>query len=316
MLLALNQNKHYIDFMQPSIGIVIPTFQAAKHLPHCLKPLLQSPLKPRILVIDSSSTDETVAIAQTMGVETLVIPQQEFNHGTTREIGRQYLRTSIVVMLTQDAYATSPNMLEYLAKPLIEQKASISYARQLPHLDAGLFGAFSRHFNYPTTSHIRSLDDIATYGVYTFFCSDSCAAYNNAALDEIGGFPPVLFGEDTVVVAKLLHRQHRIAYVAEAQIHHSHDYTLKQEFCRHFDIGLARHTYQDLISIAGSDSNRGKAYTSALLKELWQNSPSLIPYAFLQTLAKFCGYLLGKSCLKAPIWLKRTFSSQKYYWRK
>jgi rhamnosyltransferase len=302
--------------MQPSIGIVIPTFQAAKHLPHCLPPLLTSALNPRVLVLDSSSTDDTVAIARQMGAETLVIPQSEFNHGTTREKGRQYLQTSIVVMITQDAYATSPDMLGHLVKPILEKKSSIAYARQLPHRDAGFFGAFARTFNYPARSHIRSLDDTAIYGVYTFFCSDSCAAYCNTALDEIGGFPHVLFGEDTVVVAKLLHRQHHIAYVAEAQVYHSHDYTLKQEFCRHFDIGLARHTYQHLIAIAGSDGQRGKAYVRALLKELWQISPSWIPYALLQTLAKFCGYRIGRASLQAPLWLKKTLSSQKFYWKK
>ena len=75
--------------MHQSIGIVIPTFQGASHLTRCLSPLLQSPLKPRILIIDSSSTDETVSLSRSMGVETLVIPKSEFNHGTTRELGQK-----------------------------------------------------------------------------------------------------------------------------------------------------------------------------------------------------------------------------------
>ena len=107
----------------PSIGIVIPTFRAAKHLPYCLPPLLLSSLKPRILVIDSSSDDETVTLAKQFGVETLVIPQSEFNHGTTREKGRRYLNTDIVVMITQDAVnAISLDMLEKLVEPLINKK--------------------------------------------------------------------------------------------------------------------------------------------------------------------------------------------------
>lgn len=301
--------------MHPPIGVVIPTFQAATHLPHCLPPILNSPLKPRVLVIDSSSTDGTVDIALSMGAEVIVIPSNEFNHGTTREKGRQYLRTPIIVMMTQDAYAASSKMLECLVNPLVEHQASIAYARQLPHKGAGFFAAFSRRFNYPPTSHIRSLSDIPTFGVYTFFCSNSCAAYLNHALDEIGGFPPVLFGEDSVVVAKLLQHQHRIAYVAEAKVHHSHDYTLKQEFCRHFDMGLARRSYQKLLSIGGSDSQRGRAYVRALLKELWDHSPFRIPYALLQTLVKWSGYRLGQiSCGASPRWNK-IFSGQKFYWK-
>ncbi len=297
------------------IGIVIPTFQAAKHLPQCLPPLIQSSLKPRLLILDSSSTDETIPLARSMGAETLIIPQKEFNHGTTRERGRRYLNTSIVVMMTQDAYPTSSEMLEHLVRPLIEKKASIAYARQLPHAGASRFAAFARAFNYPATSHMRSLVDCPTYGVYTFFCSNSCAAYCNAALEEIDGFPPVLFGEDTAVVAKLLHRQHHIAYVAEAEVYHSHDYTLKQEFCRHFDIGLARQAYDALLSIAGTDSQRGKSYVNALMRELWEKDPKIIPHALLQTAAKYLGYRLGKMSVKAPVWFKKTMSSQKFYWK-
>ncbi len=288
--------------MDSSIGILIPTFQAAKHLPHCLPPLLNSPLKPKILIIDSSSSDGTARLAHSMGAETLVIPQSEFNHGTTREKGRQILQTSIVVMMTQDAYAASSAMLEYLVKPLLCREASIAYARQIPHQGADFFAAFARRFNYPEQSHVRSLGDTAIYGIYTFFCSNSCAAYLNTALDEVGGFSPTMFGEDTIAVAKLLRRNHRIAYIAEAEVHHSHNYSLKQEFVRHFDIGFSRYANHNLLAIAGKDSQRGKAYIRALLQELIQKQPSLIPYALLQALVKFWGYQLGKAIMRTKMW--------------
>lgn len=282
-----------VNFKTSEIGIVIPTFQASKHISYCLRPLLQSSLKPRILVIDSSSTDNTIKIAKEMGAETLVIPQHEFNHGTTREKGRQILQTPIVVMMTQDAYATSPKMLELLVYPILEKKASIAYARQIPHQGATILAGFHRHFNYPPTSHVRDLKDIATYGAYIFFCSNSCAAYRNAALDEIGGFPHVSFGEDALVTAKLLHRKHRIAYVAEAEVYHSHDYTLRQEFCRHFQMGLVRQSHRAILDIGELERRRGKDYLQALLKTLWPSCPSKIPYALVQTFIKYFGYRLG-----------------------
>jgi len=297
------------------IGIVIPTHNGAKHLPHCLPNLILSPLKPRVLVIDSSSSDQTVAIAQDLGAETTVILQREFNHGLTRERGRQHLQTDIVVMITQDAYPTSIHMLEELVAPIMKGVASISYARQLPHVGAGFFETFPRDFNYPSTGHLRSLKDIDHYGIYTFFCSNSCAAYLNSALDEVGGFPETLFGEDTVVTAKLLHRHHKIAYVAKAEVRHSHHYSLKQEFSRHFDIGLARHGYQELIAIGGKDTKRGRAYLKTLIKKLAQHNPHWIPYALLQTTAKLLGYKVGRACVNAPLWLKRLLSSQHYYWK-
>lgn len=230
-----------------TVGIVIPTWNSKKHLRECLKPLLASSLNPKILCIDSSSTDGTAELAKELGAETIIIPKEEFNHGLTREKARLHLNTDIIVMMTDDAYALDNTMLEMLVEPLIQNKASIAYARQLPRKGAKFFESFPREFNYPEKSNIRSIFDLEKYGTYTFFCSNSTAAYLNSALSEIGGFPDVLFGEDTVVTAKLLRKGHKIAYVAEAQVYHSHDYTLKQEFKRYFTMGIARKSYQKLI---------------------------------------------------------------------
>jgi rhamnosyltransferase len=192
--------------MPQTVGVAILTLNAQSHLSHCLSPLLKSPLNPRVLVVDSSSTDLTVGVAREMGAETLLIPREEFNHGLTREKARKHLNTDIVVFLTPDAYACDDQMLNQLVQPIVNDQAAAAYARQLPHQGAGFFEAFPRHFNYPSESHIRGIEDIHQYGVYTFFCSNSCAAYSNQKLDEIGGFRSVLLGEDTVAIAELLHK--------------------------------------------------------------------------------------------------------------
>lgn len=299
---------------KPSIGVAVITHNAKKHLPYCLPPLLASPLKPRVLVVNSSSNDGTVETAEKLGAETLVIPRPDFNHGTTRELARKHLNTDIIVMITPDAYATDSNMLDRLIDPIINNQASISYGRQIAHDGADFFESFHREFNYPPESHIRSIKDIKKYGIYTFFCSDSCAAYSNQALDEIGGFQSVLLGEDTVAVASLLKMGHKISYAADAIVKHSHRYSLVQEFRRHFDTGLARKKYKNLISCGGSDSKRGKEYVRAMTKQLVKENPLLLPYAFAQTFVKLAGYRIGSYSTKAPLWLKKIFTSQDFYW--
>jgi len=299
----------------PTIGVAVITHCAKKHLPRCLPPLLNSLFKPRVVVVNSSSRDGTVELAETLGAETLVIPRSEFNHGLTREKARRYLGTDIVMMVTPDAYALNDQTLGHLVTPLLNSQASIAYARQIPHEGADFFESFSREFNYPLQSHLRGIQDVSRYGIYTFFCSNSFAAYNNAALEEIGGFPHVLLGEDTVVVANLLQKGHKIAYVAEAVVRHSHRYTLKQEFQRHFDTGLARNGYRHLIASGGKDSQRGKTYVRHMFNKLIKEEPVLLPYACLQTLTKWMGYRLGEYSAHAPVWLKKTFSSQDFYWQ-
>lgn len=297
-----------------TIGVAIMTHRAKKHLKQCLPPLLASPLKPRVLLVNSSSYDGTVELAQSLGAETLVIPRREFNHGTTRDLARRHLKTDIVVMMTPDAYAIDSSLLEKLVAPIQQNLASIAYARQIPHDGADFFESFPRQFNYPDTSELRRLSDISHYGVYTFFCSNTCAAYSNSALDEIDGFGPVIFGEDTLAVAKLLKRGHAIAYVAEAVVKHSHRYTLKQEFKRHFDIGLARREARNLLLEAGNDHARGAQFVSAMLSQLASKHPHLLPYGCLQVAAKWLGYRLGQASLHAPLWLRKTCSSQDFYW--
>jgi rhamnosyltransferase len=299
--------------MNEAIGIVIPTLNAERCLSNCLSPLLSSALKPRILVVDSSSTDNTVAMAKRLGVEVLVVPHRHFNHGLTREHARKILNTEIVVMMTQDACATSQTMLEKLIEPITNRVASVSYARQIPRDGAGILESFSRLFNYPEASHIRGIEDVERYGVYIFFCSNSCAAYRNSALDEISGFPAVLTAEDAIVVAKLLKRGHKIAYVADAVVKHSHRHTLLQEFRRYFDMGYIRRENQRLFSFGGKDEDRGREYFVNLMRNVLKAQPLLLPYALLQTLAKWAGYQAGFASLKAPLWLKKNLSAQNFF---
>ncbi len=301
--------------MSFKVGVVIPTLNASHHLKRCLSPLIKSPLNPSLLVIDSSSSDDTVEVARELGARVEIIPQKNFNHGLTREMGRKLLDVDIVLMMTPDAYPEDETLVEKLVAPIIDGAADISYARQKPHQGASFFGAFPREFNYPNQGNIRGEEDREKYGALLYFCSDSCAAYRMEALDRIGGFSSVLLGEDTVATAKILQNGGKIAYVAEAIVYHSHDYSLVQEFKRYFDTGLARAEYEALIKSCGSDQNRGKALVKALFRKVVKEKPHLIPYAFLNSGAKWLGYQLGQKSKSAPNWWKRLFTLNRAYFR-
>jgi rhamnosyltransferase len=51
----------------PSVGVVVITHDSRRHLVGSIPPVLGSPLRPRVLVVDSSSTDDTVAEARRLG---------------------------------------------------------------------------------------------------------------------------------------------------------------------------------------------------------------------------------------------------------
>lgn len=298
-----------------TVGVAILTLNAAEYLHRSVPPLLQSEVRPRVLVVDSSSTDGTIETARGLGAETLTIPRNEFNHGLTREKARRELATDVVIMMTQDAYTDDAELLQKLLAPLRTSAASVSYARQVPCEPAAFFERFPRLFNYPPESCIKAFDDFDRIGVYACFCSNSCAAWMNEALDKIGGFPAVLTNEDQYAAAMLLKKGHKIAYVAEAVVRHSHRYTLWQEFQRHFDTGYERSRFLDVIGAIGADERRGRLYVRHMLRQLASEAPASLLYAPFHVFAKWAGYRIGSRAHPLPVWLKKQLSAQKYYWK-
>jgi rhamnosyltransferase len=250
-----------------------------------------------------------------MGAEVLSIDRASFNHGSTREMARKRLGTDIVVMLTQDAEPACQELIDRLVAPIESGLAVVAYGRQLPRNGSGLFESFPREFNYIDRSHVRSIADLGSLGSFTFFCSNSCAAYRNEALDRVGGFERVLTAEDTLVAAKLLRAGGRIAYVAEAAVRHSHDYSLCQEFRRYFDTGYVRSCHPEVFML-GSDQRRGNSYSRQFLAAVVRNRPALIVYAVAVIASKAAGYYLGRVGRHLPKPVCARFSLNPVYWRR
>jgi rhamnosyltransferase len=299
-----------------SVGIAIVTYRDKRHLEKCLPPLLNSPIKPKVLLFNSSSNDGTVELAKKLGVKHfLIIPRTEMNHGMARELSRKKLGTDISIMMTPDAYAKS-DMVEKIIKPIVEGKASIAYAKQVAHPDGNIIARFGRKFNFPDKSNIRSKKDSEKYGVYTAFCSDACTAWKNSALDEIGGFRWTLSGEDAIASSMLLKKGHKIAYVADAVVEHSHNYTPQKEFIRHFDTGMYRKQWREILDLGGgNDQKRGRSYAKSLLTHVLTREPWMFPVAFAQLTLGYLGYKFGELCYhRAPEWLYKKLSPADFFW--
>jgi rhamnosyltransferase len=297
-----------------TIGVAIPVLNGALELPGLLSSIADEGCHCTVLVIDSGSTDATsTVVAEFPSVRYHRILRTDFNHGATRELARKILATDITVFLTQDVRPL-PGFLRELVEPILNGDAVVTYARQLPHVGADIFEAFPREYNYGRRSHARTIADTALYGVYTFFCSDSCAAYSNAALDKVGGFIPTLTNEDYFATARLLQAGGTISYVAEAQVHHSHRYSLAQEFKRYFDTGYVRAENPWVTVLTGQAEMRGSSFAKALFGHLSLQAPWLLPYAFVQTAIKWIGYRAGFFSYGTPAWWCRMLSSQRYYW--
>ena len=300
------------------VHVVVPTLNAAADWPAFAPPLLASLPPEQVLIIDSSSTDQTPALARNAGFRLHSIERSEFNHGATRQLAAELLpQADILIYLTQDAILTSPASIPNLLRPFTDSSVAAAYGRQLPRVGAGAIEAHARGFNYPEQSEIRSFASRERLGFKAIFLSNSFAAYRRSALMAVGGFPKhVIFGEDTVTAARLLMAGSKIAYVAEASVRHSHPYTWSQECKRYFDIGVLHSRERWLEESFGGTGGEGKRFVTSEIRYLRREDPLHIPSALIRTGLKLLGYKLGRSEKSLSLGMKRKLSMHRQFWVK
>jgi len=299
------------------IGLIVPTLNAGEQWRIWLDTLVRQSRKPdRLLVIDSSSTDQTVNLARERGFEVEIISKSTFNHGGTRQMGVELMENiDLIVFLTQDALLADAEAIEHLLRPFENPLVGAAYGRQLPHKNSGAIGAHARLFNYPTISQLRGLEDRSQFGIKTVFISNSFAAYRRSALMQLGGFPNgTIMNEDTYVAGKMLMSGWKMAYCADAQVFHSHDYNFITEFKRYFDIGVFHAQTPWLQQTFGGASGEGLRFVVSEVRYLRKAMPLLIPSALFRNGLKWLGYKLGTLHSKWPLTVSRCFSLHKAYW--
>lgn len=299
------------------VGLIVPTLNAGDLWKSWLKVVDKQTRKPDfLLLIDSSSSDDTEVLARVYGFDVRVIPKAEFNHGGTRQWGVDTLSAAdIIVFLTQDALLATPDAIEKLLGAFENGQVGVAYGRQLPHRNAGPIASHARLFNYPAESQLRGLEDRARFGIKTVFLSNSFAAYRRNALMQVGGFPvDTIMNEDTYVAGKMLLAGWKIAYCADAQVFHSHDYRFSEEFKRYFDIGVFHTHAAWLQQTFGGASGEGLRFVLSEMRYLKKHAPRLIPSAALRTGLKWLGFKLGVLHMRLPRVVRRCFSLHKTYW--
>ncbi len=300
------------------ISVIIPTRNGDKTLRQLLSQLsLQSVKADELLVVDSCSTDQTVAIAEEFGAKVTNINQEDFDHGTTRSMMAAGAVGEILLFFTQDAVPASLDVIEKLIAPLQKDASiGISYGRQLPNQDASLFAAALRAFNYPAESMVREFSHRSKLGLKTAFVSNSCAAYRKSCLQEVDYFRGgLIFGEDTCTAGRLLEKGYKISYVAEAAVYHSHNYSILQEFRRSFDIGVLHSSENWLLETYGRAEGEGIRYVKFELSMIFEKKRFyLLPAFFFRNMAKYLGYTLGSRYHALPQGLIPRLSMNSAWW--
>jgi rhamnosyltransferase len=162
---------------------------------------------------------------------------------------------------------------------------------------------------------VRTEADIFQLGVKAFFFSNVCSAVRADVFWELGGFPEdVVMNEDMTLAAKLLRAGYKVKYVAEAEVVHSHDYTLKQQFQRNFDVGAFFAEAGPELSGASVTGEGVRFVREQIAYVRRHGRADLIPLVIAEAAAKFSAFQLGKRHRLLPLGLKKKFSMHSYHW--
>jgi rhamnosyltransferase len=235
-------------------SIVIPTFNGEKYLREILTASLAQRIDGavEVLVIDSGSTDATLAIVESFPeVRLHQIPNSEFGHGRTRNLAAQLSGGEFVAFLTHDAIPATDRWLHELLAPFsIDPRIVGVMGKQLPRPTCfplmkydiqGVFAGFGPHFGTTVFYDDGFVDDPGTLAAITFYSDVNSAARRDILTGQIP-YRDVPYAEDQMFGQDVIAAGFRKAYAPRAAVVHSNDLTLAEFGPRIFDetVGLRR----------------------------------------------------------------------------
>lgn len=215
-------------------SIVIRAFNEGRHIGRLLEGINQQTVKDlEIILVDSGSSDNTLAIAKSYGAQIIQIKPQDFTFGRSLNLGLAAATHELVVIASAHVYPVYPDWLERLLEPFSNPTTGLVYGKQrgtprqprftdLPATKFSEHEIFARWF--PEQPDLNQSHP---------FCNNANAAIRkslwlNHPYDE------TLTGLEDLAWAKwLLGQNYRLAYIPAAEIIHIHQETPRAVFNRY-----------------------------------------------------------------------------------
>jgi rhamnosyltransferase len=209
-----------------SFSVIVPVLDGARYLPELLAAVFAQGHDVEVLVVDSGSTDGSVAIATEAGATVIEIPNAEFGHGRTRNLAAERTRGELICFLTQDA-TPEPGWLDaYAAAFAADERLGAAFGPHLPRPDTSVMIAreLTEFFaGFPVGVHAEPV-----------FLSNVNACYRRSCWEQVR-FDDVAYAEDQAFARAMGDQGWERAYVPGAGVLHAHDYSPLGFARRYFD---------------------------------------------------------------------------------
>ena len=223
-----------------TVDIICPLYEAEQYI----ETLHQSLLKQKHVQINeiqyilTRSMDCSEKILQKNQLNYKVIDKEDFSHSLVREEAAMKSKADIICFISQDIIIDSEYWLEKLVSPIINGEVEATYSRQLTKFNN--IEKYTREFNYPEQSLVKTKKDIPKLGLKTIFFSDASSAIKTDVFKTLKGYDGKLLpiNEDMYFAHKLIANEYRIGYQADSVVYHSHQFSLKELYDRYKLIGI------------------------------------------------------------------------------
>ena len=305
--------------MNKIVDAIIPVYRPGNEFRELLRRLSnQSYPLNKIILMNTGDAPWRAEIEKEFPLcEIHLLKKEDFDHGGTRHEATTYSKADYLLFLTQDALPNNEFLVEKLLDGFAQDEGvKAAYGRQLPNSTCREIEKYTRSFNYPSESRVKSKADLDTLGIKTFFCSNVCAMYEKKTYDAQGGFVRrTIFNEDMIYAGGLIKNDYQIAYVAEAEVIHSHNYNAIEQFHRNFDLAVSQVDHPEVFAGIRSEKEGIRLVINTAKHLLKVKKPWLL-FPLVTTIAgKIIGYKFGQNYrrLSADFILKCTMNPS--YWR-
>lgn len=313
-----------MNITDKTVAVLVPTYRPDKKFSRLLQMLMRQthPVTQIIVMNTEQRLWNEKGYDGISGFEVHHVEKEEFDHGGTRKRGMEYVRADVCICMTQDAVPADVHLIERLLEALYQERKetelpiAVAYARQLPQKGCGVIERYTRAFNYPSESVVKTGRDLKRLGIKTYFCSNVCAAYDMEIYRRLDGFADrAIFNEDMLYAAQVIGAGYGVAYAAEARVLHSHNYTAMQQLRRNFDLAVSQAEHPEVFAELPSEGEgiRLVKQTAHYLKE--QRKAYLLPKLVVHSGCKYLGYLLGKHYRMLPKQVIVRLTMSPLYWK-
>jgi rhamnosyltransferase len=284
-------------------SIVIRAYNEARHLPRLLEGISRQTLREvQVVLVDSGSTDDTVAVAESFGAQVVHIRPDEFTFGRSLNLGLQAAVHDRVVIASAHVYPVYPDWLERLLEPLADPEVALAYGKQRgdqwsKFSEQQIFARWFSEASIPRQPHP--------------FCNNANAAIRRPLWEQFPYDESLTGLEDLAWAKAAMERGHAVAYVAEAEVVHVHRETPRAVYNRYRREAMAfKQIYPEAhfslydfvrttLSSIGFD-----ALHAARRGMFWRSLASIFWFRWMQFLGTYRGY--RQSSLLTPE-LRQTF---------